>query len=137
MLIDKLKACLSPQSELLAAWLFGSQAKQTARPDSDVDVAVLGHRPLTLEERLSLQLLVGQAVGSFSVDIVDLSKASSILRFEALHGQRLFVHSAEKVAEFSSLVGREYESDMALLAQGFRARSEARRNLSRGPGDDL
>ena len=93
-----------------------------------MDVAVLGHRPLTLEERLSLQLLIEQAVGSFSVDVLDLRKASSILGFEALQGQRLFVHSPEKVAEFSSLVGREYESDMALLAQGFRARAEIRRN---------
>ncbi len=129
MLSDKLRESLSPRTELIAAWLFGSQAKGNARPDSDVDVAVLGYRRLTLDERLELQQIVEQAAGTSSADLVDLRNASPILAFEALHGQRLVVNSPERLAEFSSIVGREYESDMALLAQGFRARAEARRVL--------
>jgi hypothetical protein len=41
-------------SGVVAAWIFGSQARGTARPDSDVDVAVLlpARPPPTLEAQL-------------------------------------------------------------------------------------
>lgn len=59
------------------------------------------------------------------VDVVDLSRASPVLRFEALQGVRLLARSPEDVAVFSSLVGREYESAMALLESGYRVRRES------------
>lgn len=125
MLIDKLKACLQSHEEILAAWLFGSQATGRAGPQSDVDVAVLGWRPLSLEERLTLQMDVENALKRERVDVVDLSRASPVLRFEALQGVRLLARSPEDVAVFSSLVGREYESAMALLESGYRVRRES------------
>jgi predicted nucleotidyltransferase len=126
MLTGKLRDCLMPRQELLGAWLFGSQASGRARPDSDVDIAVLADRPLTLDERLSLQLEVESALGKERVDIVDLRCATPILRFEAMQGVRVFVRSPDKVAVFSSLVGREYESDMALIQRGYRDRKDRR-----------
>lgn len=124
MLIDKIKDCLYPYEYLVAVWLFGSQATGRARPDSDVDVAVLGEQPLELEQRLSIQMALEEALERFRVDVVDLHKASPVLRFEALNGKRVFVRSADKMAIFSSLVGREYESAMALLKVGYQARRD-------------
>ena len=124
MLADDLRVCLLNREELLAAWLFGSQATGRARPDSDVDVAVLGWKPLTLEERLALQMDVESVLKRELVDVVDLRRANPVLRFEALQGVRLFARSPEEVAIFSSLVGREYESAMALLESGYRVRRE-------------
>ncbi len=46
------------------------------------------------------------------LDLVDLNHANSILAFEALCGHRLYVRDPETVAAFSSLVARQYESDM-------------------------
>jgi predicted nucleotidyltransferase len=40
-LAERVKAVLAPQPDLQAAWLVGSHARGQARPDSDVDVAVL------------------------------------------------------------------------------------------------
>lgn len=125
MLVDQARALLSQRKELIAAWLFGSQATGRARPDSDVDLAVLAEHPLTLDQRLSLQTDLEQALQRDCVDVVDLRRGSPILQFEALNGIRLFAHSPAKVAKFSSLVGREYESAMALLQQGFRIRAES------------
>lgn len=131
MLIDKAKACLATQQTLVAAWLFGSQARGTARPGSDVDIAVLGEHPLTLEQRLSLQLELEDALGGPRVDLVDLRAVSPVLQFEALQGQRLLLRSPEQVACFSSLVGREYESAMALLKRGYRDRRDRGRGASK------
>lgn len=124
MLNDKLRDCLMQRQELLGAWLFGSQASGRARADSDVDVAFLADRALTFDERLSLQLEVESALGQSQVDIVDLRRATSILQYEAMQGIRLFVRSQDQVAAFSSLVGREYESDMALIQRGYRDRKD-------------
>lgn len=37
--------------DLVAAYVFGSQAQGTARPESDADVAVLATAPLGAEQR--------------------------------------------------------------------------------------
>ena len=124
MLVETLRESLAHRKELLAAWLFGSQASGRACPDSDVDVAVLGSELLTLDQRLALQAELERALQQPRIDIVDLRRASPVLGYEALHGVRLFERAPEEVAEFASLVGREYESAMALLAQGFRVRAE-------------
>ena len=121
---DKIKDCLDKHTELQAAWLFGSQVSGRTHSESDVDVAVLASQPLTLDQRLALQMALEEALQTYRLDLVDLRKAGVVLQFEALNGERLLCRSPEKVAEFSSLVGREYESAMALLKIGYRARRE-------------
>lgn len=61
--VDALRAALEAEPAILAAWLFGSRARGTARPDSDVDVAVLfgdlvrrAEAAWDLEARLSIGL---------------------------------------------------------------------------------
>jgi predicted nucleotidyltransferase len=39
--LDALRAAVDAEPAVVAAWLFGSRARGTARPTSDVDVAVL------------------------------------------------------------------------------------------------
>lgn len=46
-----LRDALAAHPEVISAWLFGSRARGTARPGSDVDVAVLiGHRPAGFDD---------------------------------------------------------------------------------------
>jgi len=58
-----LRAALEAEPAIIAAWLFGSRARGTARADSDVDVAVLfgpvarrAEAAWDLEARLSIAL---------------------------------------------------------------------------------
>jgi predicted nucleotidyltransferase len=61
---NDLTRALTPQTAIVAAWLFGSRARGTQRPDSDVDVALLMDRdptdrndpPWELQARLSGEL---------------------------------------------------------------------------------
>ncbi len=124
MLKDKARECLEKFDYIVASWLFGSQASGATHGDSDVDIAVLGRDTLTIDQRLELQEALEESLKEPHIDVVDLRKAGPILRFEALQGERLVVHSAERVAEFSSLVGREYESAMALVKLGYRYRRD-------------
>jgi predicted nucleotidyltransferase len=68
---------------LVAARLFGSQAKGTATDRSDVDIAVMVARPLDLERRMDLSDALSSALGR-QVDIVDLERSSPILMNQVL-----------------------------------------------------
>lgn len=57
------------------AYLFGSRATGTHRPDSDADVAVMTDRPLTLLQEAGLAVELADALGVLEVDLVDLRTA--------------------------------------------------------------
>ena len=123
MLKDKARSCLERFEYISAAWLFGSQATGVTHDHSDVDIAILAEQPLDLDQRLEIQAALEDELRRPHIDVVDLQNAGPVLRFEALQGERLLGRSPEHIARFSSLVGREYESAMALVQLGYRYRS--------------
>jgi predicted nucleotidyltransferase len=68
---------------LIALYRFGSQAKGTARPSSDMDLAVLARDPIPnirrfeLAQELAIQL-------HRDVDLVDLRTASTVMRMQVI-----------------------------------------------------
>jgi type I restriction enzyme S subunit len=58
--------------ESATVWVFGSRAKNTARPTSDLDLAIDAGRPLTREESGALQDAFEESDLPYSVDVVDL-----------------------------------------------------------------
>jgi uncharacterized protein len=86
-------------------WLFGSEASGGARPDSDVDLAVLFRgRPEPLEV-LDAQGDLAELLGR-EVDLVDLDRASPILGMQVLRSGRLVVdrNPSRRYAFFSKTV---------------------------------
>jgi predicted nucleotidyltransferase len=86
------RECLSafPGRRMLGAWLYGSHAAGRSRPDSDIDVAVLFDEPL---DPVSL-FDAGSRLAAFMkapVDLVDLRRASGLLRVEATQRGRALV----------------------------------------------
>lgn len=73
---------------MIAAFLFGSQARGSAGPLSDLDVAILHLDGLGPRERLDLRLGLaaagGAALATGEVDIVLLNGAPPLLRDRAL-----------------------------------------------------
>lgn len=84
---------LEAEPDVVAAWLFGSRARGEARPDSDVDVAVLLRQdsPATLEGlRLGLESDLEQ-VCQRSVDLVIVNRAPPDLVHRVLRDGVLLV----------------------------------------------
>ena len=77
-----------PQLEL--ALVFGSVARGTPRPDSDVDMAVAcPHRALTVDETLDIVAALAQHTGR-PVDLIDLyAVAPPLLGQIVRHGRRV------------------------------------------------
>lgn len=90
------------------AYLFGSVARGEERAASDVDIAFL-----PLEACDSWELLEAKAdlarVLRRDVDLVDLSRASTVVRAEVLRtGERLFTGDATRADEFEMYTLADY-----------------------------
>ena len=73
-----------------AVYLFGSHADGSARPDSDLDLAVLAAAPLDPLDRWHAQEALAAEAG-VDVDLVDLRSASTVMRAEVLRSGRVLL----------------------------------------------
>jgi uncharacterized protein YutE (UPF0331/DUF86 family)/predicted nucleotidyltransferase len=95
---------------VLAAWIFGSRADGTARPGSDLDIAVMpmpGQKPPAgIEERIAAAVA---ARTGLDVDVCQLTDASPVLGIEAVgHGRRVFVRDEALADAAEERVRRRY-----------------------------
>lgn len=105
--------------EIVAAYLFGSEARGTTGPDSDVDVAVLLRRPPppTLEGlQLDLAAEIERQIGR-EVDLVVLNRAPPDLVHRVLRDGRLLLEAdrAGRIA-FEVRARNEYFDLLPILA---------------------
>ena len=93
---------------LLGVYLFGSRAKGSAGPASDIDIAVLSDPPLSPETCFELGGLASELAGE-AVDLVDLMQASTVLRLQIIaHGQRLYCDDPVACATFEDRAFSDY-----------------------------
>lgn len=61
-------------------WAFGSRAKRTARPLSDLDLAIITERPLPLSVHAALAEAFSESDLPYKVDVVDWATTSEAFR---------------------------------------------------------
>jgi predicted nucleotidyltransferase len=96
--------------------VFGSRAKGTARPDSDLDIAVLPEASVALDDataRRKLQTRIAVALADLApegrVDVVFLDEAMDVLRQRVMeHGRVLICRDREAWIELRVRTMREY-----------------------------
>jgi len=92
----------------LAVYRFGSWGTLDQRSDSDIDLAVLAPAPLDPVARWDLAQQLASLAGR-DVDLVDLHKASTVLRYQVIaYGERLFSADAATVERFEDQVFSRY-----------------------------
>lgn len=103
--------------------LFGSQASGATHARSDVDVAVLGDRPLTEDEKESVRERAAKQfhVSEEAVDAVDLWSASPLLAQEIAARGKLLHGTQADFLRFRVLAWKRYQD----TAKFRRAREEA------------
>jgi uncharacterized protein len=93
---------------LIALYRFGSQANGTARPDSDVDLAILSREPMPNLRRFELAQELATQLHR-DVDLVDLRTASTVMRMQVIStGECLFKTSDQLQGEFEDLAYSTY-----------------------------
>lgn len=87
---NEVASYLARQRDLRLGILFGSLASGRANSDSDLDIAVLGDRPLSAGRRIELIEALARLTGR-AVDLVDLKTAGIVVaRSAVLEGKVLF-----------------------------------------------
>jgi uncharacterized protein len=93
---------------LIALYRFGSQAKGTARPASDVDLAILSRVALSELRRFELAQDLATQLHR-DVDLVDLRSASTVMRMQVLStGTCLSAMGEQARREFEMYVYSDY-----------------------------
>ena len=105
--------------DVVLAYLYGSQARGTPGPLSDVDVAVLFRAEMSNEERFRQQLaLMIEFMGIFQredVFVADLVDATPLLRFEVYREGRLLYCLDDAIRiKFMTDALRDYEDTRPL-----------------------
>ncbi len=92
---------LARDPRVQAVYAFGSRARGTAGPASDVDIGVLLDRRLSLGDELRLRAEVVAELRRDDIDFVVLNQAPPLLRYEVVAaGSRLFARDPEAAARF-------------------------------------
>ena len=99
-----LRAFFSARGDVEAAWVFGSVARGTAGPMSDVDIAILPASGVAADAvwdlRLDLMSRLPGVLGVQEVDVVALPEAGAVLAHRAaIEGVRVFGESSRAAAE--------------------------------------
>ena len=112
-LIDKARGVLEAGAPLRLAVLFGSFAKQRARVDSDLDIAILPRdESLSLHAELDLAGQLSARTGR-EIDLVRLDRATALLRWEiAKYGILLVAEPTGEWLRFRVAASSEH-ADMA------------------------
>lgn len=85
---SEISRVLSEFPELTLALLFGSVAKGTEGPESDLDIAVMADAPLPAERKIEIIRRLAESFGR-TVDLIDLKVAGLPIMGQAIQGQRL------------------------------------------------
>ena len=129
---------ISPLLDLLdrrfgveSLWVFGSEASGRARPESDLDVAVLFSRPPSAVE-LAEARAEGAALIDRALDLVDLDTASPLLAYQVLkHGRLVTDRNPRRRYRFTAGVPARRE-DVLLMRRPIEERL-ARRIATEAP----
>ncbi|MFY3385046.1 type VII toxin-antitoxin system MntA family adenylyltransferase antitoxin [Paracidovorax sp. MALMAid1276] len=108
--VDALRAGLPG---LMAVYGFGSRVQGTARPDSDLDMAVLvsGYADVTQLWRLSGELA---DVAGCAVDLLDLRAASTVMQYQVItRGQRWWARDAQAALFEAAILSEKTALDTA------------------------
>lgn len=102
---------------LAGTYLFGSQAGENARADSDIDLAVFAGRPLPRAQVVELSYELA-ALLRRDVDLVDMADASTIMQFQIVaEGRLVDVPQPDLVGLFEVRIMRDYQDLKARRAE--------------------
>ena len=91
--------------EIRAIYLFGSQSRGIARPESDFDLGVLYAARQPLETTLLIEQELERAIGR-KVDLVDAARARAFLALDIVRGERIFCREPTETDHFELYVLR-------------------------------
>ena len=100
-LFEQLRARLADRPEILFATVFGSQATEKSRSDSDIDIGVYLKEDLSAGERFDKRRELSTELEDLGkVDVVVLNDVPSLLGHRALMGRQLIMRDRKAYVRY-------------------------------------
>lgn len=97
---------------VIAIHAFGSRAAQRPRPDSDLDLAVLGERPFGARRLWAVASALASRL-NMDVDLVDLRTASTVMQHQILTtGERLWAADSRADLFEATVLNDKFDLDV-------------------------
>lgn len=96
--------------------LFGSAAKNTLKEKSDIDVAFFSKKEIIGDPYFKLYEVISEKIGEQrTVDLVDLKKANSLLRYEIVRNGILLYGDPAGFSQYKTFAFKDYVDSKSLL----------------------
>lgn len=107
---------LRDEPRILIAYLFGSMAREKARPSSDIDIAIYTSREFSWQDYYLIYGNLTRKLSSDRLDLLWLNKAEPILCFDVIkNGRVLFFKDSDTLNDFESRSKKRYYDYMLYL----------------------
>lgn len=100
------------RGNILAVWIIGSYGTEYQREDSDIDIALLFDKEISLMEEMQISADISTILKYDSIDTIDLKKAPVMLQFKTIkEGRSLFEADVNKVSDYIEEVLNKYRDE--------------------------
>lgn len=100
--LDDVVRILREQAPGVEVWAFGSRAKHTAKPYSDLDLALITSQPLSLERMAAITDAFATSDLPIRVDVVDWAATSDAFR-QIIAQNKVVVQKADCLASVATV----------------------------------
>ena len=88
--LSLLQSILKRYAPDFKVWAFGSRVTETYKPYSDLDLALVGDEPISIEMRAALSEALSNSALPYKVDIVDWASTSEAFQ-QLIEKQKLVI----------------------------------------------
>lgn len=106
---------LAKERNLSLVLLYGSQARGDMRTDSDIDLAVLGIKPISTDDLIALCNEFAQIFEVNEIDVKSLHNTGSLFRYQVMQDSVLLYGRNYDYLTFKSYVFRSYHDSKDLF----------------------
>ena len=106
---------IAREYNLLLVILYGSQASGRTCKESDIDIAVLGTRPITFENLIDLNNEFAEIFKVKEIDVKSLHNTNSLFRYQVMSKGVLLYGKSYDYNSFKSYAFRDYYDSQDLL----------------------
>ena len=106
---------LAKEHNLSLVLLYGSQANGNIRTDSDIDIAVLGTKPISTDDLISLNNDFAQIFKVNEIDIKSLHNTGPLFRYQVMQNSVLLYGRNYDYLTFKSYAFRDYHDSKDLF----------------------
>ena len=106
---------IAEKHNLLLVLLYGAYARGKIRKDSDIDITVLGVRPIPFKDLVSLNNEFAEAFKAKDIDVKSLHNFDALFRYQVMRNAVLLYGRYYDYNSFKVYAFRDYHDSKSLL----------------------